>query len=301
MEGTPDFIAPEVIATRRRTLDDPLRKLPNRSSDQHALAVLIYPYLLYRHPLRGGKEHDTTDSERDETLSMGEGALFVEHPTYRSNRIRLEDQRKENRKWCDTDKVPYTVLGPYLAPLVERAFITGLHAPGERPTAGEWEDALIRTSDLLVQCGNARCEQKWFVLRNTRRQDCPFCGTQVAGQLPIMNLYRAVVSSGGVRWLSENQRLVVFDNQELRPWHVSTGAWPNERLAEADRTRVGYFQSHEGAWVLVNEGMPRLHDLTAGKDVPVGGQVTLTEGHQLRMDTPEHGGRVVQVQMAGVG
>ena len=64
---------------------------------------------------------------------------------------------------------------------------------------------------------------------------------------------------------------------------------------------MGYFQSHEGAWVLVNEGMPRLHDLTAGRDVPVRGQVTLTEGHQLRLDTPEHEGRVIQVQMAGVG
>jgi len=27
----------------------------------------------------------------------------------------------------------------------------------------------------------------------------------------------------------------------------------------------------------------------------------LTEGHQLRLDTPEHEGRVIQVQMAGVG
>ena len=108
---------------------------------------------------------------------MGEGALFVEHPTDRSNRIRLEDQREENRKWSDTDKVPYTVLGPYLAPLVERAFIAGLHAPAERPTAGEWEDALIRTVDLLVPCANAQCEQKWFVLRSTPGQHCPFCGT----------------------------------------------------------------------------------------------------------------------------
>ena len=184
---------------------------------------------------------------------------------------------------------------------MERAFITGLHAPDDRPSAGEWEDALIRTSDLLVPCGNAQCEQKWFVLRSTPGQHCPFCGTQVPGQLPIMIPSRGRETGDGVRWIPENQRLVVFDNQELRPWHVSTGAWPNERLAEADRTRVGYFQSHEGAWVLVNEGMPRLHDLTAGKDVPIGGQVRLTEGHQLRLDTPEHDGRVIQVQMAGVG
>lgn len=52
--GTADFIAPEVVSTKSLSVKDPNRNLPNRLTDLHALAVLIYMYLLYRHPLRGG-------------------------------------------------------------------------------------------------------------------------------------------------------------------------------------------------------------------------------------------------------
>ena len=82
--GTADFIAPEVLATKHLNLLDEKRNLPNRLTDLHALAVMIYMYLLYRHPLKGGKVHDL-DTEKDDLLSMGEKALFIEHPTDASN------------------------------------------------------------------------------------------------------------------------------------------------------------------------------------------------------------------------
>ena len=66
--GTPDFIAPEVMETKGLPLTDPKRKLPSIYTDRHALAVLIYMYLLNRHPLRGGKVHDMNDAGRDEEL-----------------------------------------------------------------------------------------------------------------------------------------------------------------------------------------------------------------------------------------
>lgn len=53
--GTPDFIAPEVVKTSHLPKDDPRRVLPSIATDRHALSVLIYMYLLFRHPLRGGK------------------------------------------------------------------------------------------------------------------------------------------------------------------------------------------------------------------------------------------------------
>ena len=46
-------------------------------------------YLFFRHPLRGGKIHDMSDEVRDETLSMGEKALFIEHPTDKSNAVKV--------------------------------------------------------------------------------------------------------------------------------------------------------------------------------------------------------------------
>src|SRR5207245_1552542 len=63
--GTPDFIAPEVVATSRLPKNDPGRKLPSIPTDRHALSVLLYMYLLCRHPLRGRKVHHA-DPTRDE-------------------------------------------------------------------------------------------------------------------------------------------------------------------------------------------------------------------------------------------
>ena len=46
--GTQDFIAPEVLQTLKYDFKDKMRIFPSRTTDLHALAVLIYMYLLYR-------------------------------------------------------------------------------------------------------------------------------------------------------------------------------------------------------------------------------------------------------------
>ncbi|EIG2055369.1 kinase, partial [Escherichia coli] len=139
--GTPDFIAPEVVKTSHLSKEDPNRVLPSISTDRHALSVLIYMYLFFRHPLRGGKIHDMSDEVRDETLSMGEKALFIEHPTDKSNAVKVSQLSSFSLPWADPEKIPYTIMGPYLTPLFERAFIDGLHDANKRPTADEWESA----------------------------------------------------------------------------------------------------------------------------------------------------------------
>ena len=47
---------------------------------------------------------------------------------------------------ADPEKIPYTIMGPYLTPLFERAFIDGLHDATKRPTADEWESARLKQS-----------------------------------------------------------------------------------------------------------------------------------------------------------
>ena len=73
--GTPDFIAPEVLKTRELKIGDPNKKLPCRATDLHALAVMIYMNLLYRHPLRGGKVHDVM-MKKEMRLYLWEKRLF---------------------------------------------------------------------------------------------------------------------------------------------------------------------------------------------------------------------------------
>jgi serine/threonine protein kinase len=289
--GTPDFIAPEVIATQHLDKTDPQRKLPSTLTDRHALAVLIYMYLFYRHPLRGGKVHDM-DSTKDEELSMGLKALFVEHPTDPTNRVKVAQVPKSHLPWADPSAVPYTISGPLLSDLFHRAFVTGLHSPQERPTPSEWENALVRTIDMVQPC-SAKCEAGWYVFDNTTTPSCPHCGAPYKGKLPVLNLYSSRHSGS---YQPDNHRVMVWDGQSLFPWHVSRLIFPNEHLPQQQRKRVGYFQLHQGDWYLVNEGMPQMYDLATKKDVAIGEHVKLSDGSQYLLSRQD-GGRLIQVQL----
>lgn len=291
--GTADFIAPEVLASKHLSKSDPNRKLPNRLTDLHALACLIYMYLLHRHPLKGGKVHDL-DTEKDDLLSMGEKALFVEHPSDITNRVKLNQVKKWDKYWADTDKLPYTITGPYLSLLFEKAFIDGLHNPMQRPTADEWEIALLKTTDLMQQCLNPFCEQKWYVFDNTNSPKCPFCGTNHKGTLPILDFYYQFKPTV---WKPENHRLMVYNNQYLFQWHVNRNIVRNEKLSAAQKTPVGYFTFHNDKWVFVNQKLTSLKDLTEDKEVAIGEMIELTDNKKILL-SQEEGGRVILITLA---
>jgi serine/threonine protein kinase len=291
--GTPDFIAPECVMTAHLQRDAPGRKLPSIATDRHALAVLIYMYLLLRHPLRGDKVHDMADPHLDEETAMGAGALFVEDPSDPSNRIKLQHVKPFELPWRDTARLPHRLTGPYLSALFARAFTSGLHDPGSRPTADEWENALVKTVDLLQPCANTACEQKWFVFDNSTAPACPFCGTPVTAPLPVLNLYSSR-KEGSYR--PENHRLMVYTNQSLFQWHIDRDIAPNERIDASQKARVGYFVFHNREWYLVNEGMPDLTEVSSKSPVPIGGKIAIVDGTQLLL-SKKAGGRLVVVQM----
>ncbi|PTQ90752.1 helix-hairpin-helix domain-containing protein [Agitococcus lubricus] len=290
--GTPDFIAPECVKTAHLAVTDPARVLPSISTDEHALAVLIYMYLLYRHPLRGDKVHDVRNTQRDDALMMGEAALFIEHPEDTSNRINKAYVNAAELPWKDTQKLPYTVTGMYLSPLFFRAFVTGLHQPQLRPSADEWEQALIKTVDVMLPCGNSACQQKWYVLTQTPAI-CPFCHTPWQGSLPLLNFYSAAEAG---RFVPDNHRLTVYHHQSLYPWHSHHHIVPNERLSPAQKKRVGYFVFHQQQWLLVNEALPDLVNVSSKQPIAIGDNVTLVDGLQLLLSKGE-GSRLVVVQM----
>lgn len=291
--GTADFIAPEVLATKHLSKTDPNRKLPNRLTDLHALACLIYMYLLHRHPLKGGKVHDL-DTEKDDLLSMGEKAMFIEHPTDATNRPKLNQVSKWDMYWADISKLPYTITGPYLKELFEQAFITGLHNPMQRPNADMWEQALLKTTDLMQTCLNTNCEQKWYIFDNTNNPKCPFCGTAHKGLLPMLDLYYQF--RPGV-WKPENHRLMVYNNQYLFQWHANRHVIRNEKLTAEQKIPVGYFVFHDNKWKLINQKLSSLKDLTDDKEIPIGTMVEITDGKRLLLSR-EDGGRVVLITMA---
>ena len=290
--GTPDFIAPEVMATRKLHLGDPNKQLPNINTDRHALAVLIYMYLLNRHPLRGGKVNDL-DPAVDEELSMGAKALFIEHPTDKSNRVKVDQLSKYEVPQGDPNKLPYTICGPYLKKLFDRAFIEGLHNPAKRPTALEWEEALVKTADLVQPCQNPSCRAHWYVFDNTGRPRCPFCGTEYKGQLPILDFYYA---TSGTNFRYENYRLMVYDKQTLYKWHSNRLISANEKTSAEDKKPVGDFHFFEGQWILINRRLPDLFDVTDKKNIPIGRYIPLTDGRQILLDR-NNGGRLIVVKL----
>ena len=289
--GTPDFMAPEVVATADGPKEK--RELPKRTTDLHALAVLIYQYLLHRHPLRGGKIH-STDSEVQERLEMGEKALFVEHPTDASNRPKVGKNDGVYLPWIDAARIPYKTTGPYLTELFNRAFVDGLHNPSLRPSAGEWEDALVRTTDLVLPCENPNCVMKWFVFDNKKKAVCPYCGNPYKKQAPVFDFY---ITNDGASYRPERRRMTIFSGQSLYPWHVDRMTVPNEKLSEKDLERVGYFAFHNNAWMFVNQRLPDLKNLSTGELIPPGKGVTLTQNLQLLLSGKKTG-RIVNVSIA---
>lgn len=295
--GTADFIAPEVLSTKHLSKNDTNRKLPNRSTDLHALAVLIYMYLLYRHPLRGGNYFGAMDTEKEEDLLMGSKALFVEHPTDGNNRnFKREygDNLSKFQPWTDLKKTPYTITGPYLKELFDQAFITGLHDPINRPTADAWEQALIKTNDLKLQCSNPKCEQKWFIFNNTNDTYCPFCGTKYIQSIPVIDFFYQFKPSV---WKPENQRLVIYNNSTLHQWHSNRNLVRNEKLTDVQKSRVGYFSYYNNKWVFVNETLSSLKDVSDDKGIPIGSMVEITNGKRLLL-SKEDGGRVAIISIA---
>lgn len=290
--GTADFIAPEVLTTKHLKISDSNRILPNQKTDLHALAVLIYMYLFRRHPLRGGKIWDL-DSEKDELFAMGEKAIFVEHPNDHTNRVKVDHLKKWDINWGDPKKIPFTIVGPYLTDLFKRAFIDGLHNPILRPIANEWETALLKTVDLIQPCQNPSCDEKWYVFDNTANPKCPFCGTAHKGTLPVIDLYYKFKDEV---WKPEGHRLMAYHNQYLFKWHVSRHVIRNENLTTEDKKPVGYFTFYQNKWVLVNQTLNGMKDLTDKKDIPINSMVELTDGKKILLSN-EEGGRLLYITL----
>jgi len=277
--GTRNYMAPEVIISCHLPLNDLQKKTPSIRTDLHALATLIYQYLFYRHPLQGPKVHAANTAEEQEILEMGTKALFIEHPSDKSNRPK-------------SFGVSCTALGPFLYDLFIRAFVTGLHSPDDRPSAGEWEKALYRTWDALVPCPGTSCSHNWMVLYDQSHCKCPFCGYKLSGAWPLLSL-RTERRQG--QWVSDGQ-LTVYANgqisQGLYKWHVKGG---EPRAEGADTKRQAYFALHQGKWLLVNEHLVSLKS-PAGNHVPPGSAIELKDGMQFMLSTGDQG-RLAFVQM----
>jgi serine/threonine protein kinase len=270
--GTKGYIAPEVLATVHLKVNDPQRKHPNARTDLHALAVLIYQYLLRRHPLDGKKVPNARTAEEQDLLSYGKEALFSEHPTDASNR---PDEK---------NYMPATAMGAQLSDLFQRAFVKGLHAPNDRPAALEWVRGLTRAWDMLQPCP-ANCKQKWYILPE-KNPKCCHCGAKPRGPAPVLKFYSERRPG---QWLADGQ-VAVYHNQTLFKWHAFDDVFPGG--FDVDRTPQAYCATQAGQWLLVNQNLQSLTS-PGGNRVPPGQAVVLKQGVEFRLSQEAHGRKAV--------
>ncbi len=269
--GTPGYIAPEVLATAGFPSGDPRRLAPSVLTDLHSLAVLLYEYLLLRHPLKGPKVHSTESQGLDQFLAFGPHATFVEHPEDHSNRP-------------DHLRATIADLGPSLEKLFAKSFVDGLHARDERPTALEWERGLAQTWDLLYPCSNQKCEQGWFVLHDLQKPICPFCQTRISEKEVLQfTLYSEIRGRNG-QWKVSSQ-LIVPNMGTLSKWHVYDNVFFDEK---ADTSVEATVLNSGNQWLLVNENINGMVS-PYGKKVPIGQAIQLEDGMVLRLTKAPHG------------
>jgi hypothetical protein len=256
--GTPGYIAPEVLAGKGS---------PCIETDRHALAVLVYETLLLRHPLRGPKVYSTVSAEEDEVLSLGAKAMYIENPKDRSNALRPPPAISVSR------------LGPYLEELFRRAFVDGLHAPGLRPLADDWERGLYRTFDLIHPSPGGK---EWFVLAPGMPLSCPFTGKRLTQPVPYAVFHNEVKPG---HFVSDRHTLTIYQHLQLMRWHLIAKTSPRD---DPDRTRQGYFAFHNSRWYLVNESGETMQ-VVNGPAVPHGQSVEITAGLALRLSAKANG------------
>lgn len=283
--GTPGYIAPEVIKTRSLPPGDKNRVLPSNWTDLFALGVLVYEYLLKRHPLRGPKIHDTTSAENDERLAMGEKALFIEDPKDRSNRPGPDKKTLGFQKELS---VTIDQLGPFLARCFTKTFVEGLHHPKKRAVATRWLDAFVKTEDLLLKCGNSACKEKWFVFRGGGSCDCPWCGWRPSVPVPYLEFFYSPMPG---QFRSENRGMVGYDGREVREWHV----FSSERLDEtADHKALARFTFHKNQWLLQNLALDSMLS-PSGNPVAYNQYIALKDGDEILLSRSTKG-RLVKVK-----
>jgi serine/threonine protein kinase len=276
--GTRGYIAPEVLETLDLEFGDPEKELPSVYSDLHALPVLIYEYLFFRHPLIGKKIYCETDAEEDDRLALGKFATFIEDPSDTSNRP-------------DNLKVTIKHVGASLENLFIRAFVDGLHAPDLRPTAMEWETALSDTLELLQKCQNPKCSAKWFVSSDPKNPLCPYCGKRVRDESIVRLKILSPINGRNGQWI-ESGEINISDDTDLFDYHIFSNIRNNEK---SDRKPLAKVMYYDNQWILANHG---IHGMLSpkGKAVPIGGAVALSDNVFFELSTQPNG-CAVKVEM----
>ena len=143
--GTPRYIAPEVISRQKN---------PDVLSDNYSLAVILFELLRVGHPYISDEILDGSPEDEE--------AAFAGKYDY------VTDENSTNMLPADI------VLTDKLKELFSRCFVDGKRNRMARPSAQEFEFALLEASNKVIKCPSCGA---WHYPRKTGRlyDGCPWC------------------------------------------------------------------------------------------------------------------------------
>ncbi|MGI6365910.1 MAG: protein kinase domain-containing protein [Bacillota bacterium] len=143
--GTPRYIAPEVISRQKN---------PDVLSDNYSLAVILFELLRVGHPYISDEVLDGTPEDEEAALAGKYDYVTEENST----NMLPED----------------IVLTDKLKELFRRCFVDGKQNRLSRPSAKEFEYALLEASNKVIKCPSCGA---WHYPRKTGRDydGCPWC------------------------------------------------------------------------------------------------------------------------------
>lgn len=272
VEGTPWFIAPEVLAGSH---------VPDRETDAHSLAVLLYHLIVLAHPLLGDTiRNGPPEGEELALRGIWPGAGLPMPPDALAIRDRAlpwidaEDPRNRSRLGLPRE----LVVSQGMRETFDRAFGRGLQERTARPTEGKWAEVLGRAVDAVMSCTG--CEnQRWL-----SAGPCPWC--------------KAAAPRPGVLYCAypEGRRPVVVEaHRRLFPRHLlfRQSALGEDALAQVSSTRGAIIlESLTDDVFKVTEGV----DGGRTRVVRKGERATLKQGDSFQL-----GERAVRVTVHQVG
>lgn len=255
VEGTSSFRAPEIVTHAV--------PIPSVKTDRHALAVLLYYWLLRWHPLLGDKMFDNDDPNRDDLLRYGAQALYIEHPTDTSNR-------------ASRQALKAAMLGPDMEKLFRRAFIDGLHMPDRRPAPFQWQEALYHAYDQLIPCVTPTCHWRAFVALPDQRLVCPICQQPMkqVTSVPFLYLLSHNRTNDPYDYATDVSRahyIAGWQGKTLHYWHLRPDATPiyadATRIPDTAPQAIFEFDTRSNQWHLTNISQQSMFYQLAG-DAP---------------------------------
>jgi DNA-binding helix-hairpin-helix protein with protein kinase domain len=239
--GTPGYCAPEIVM-RQVTV-------PSVQTDRHALAVLLYRWLLIHDPFLGDKKF-SPEPAKDDELRYGSQAVYVEHQTDFSNR-------------ASKQVLFASMLGPELEKLFRQAFVDGLTQPDRRPLPYQWQRALLHAYDQIIPCASATCLWHAFIAAPTQgaRLACPICKTPVERPPVLPFLY--LLQHSGMRdpheYLQNVARahyIVGWPGKPLCQWHMRPDAMavyaPPDKVPDSTPQAIFEYDEYAKQWYLKN-------------------------------------------------